>query len=167
MRDLIDHEQPYLAVGAVLGGLAALLVFAGSWIYCVVTYGFLIGVSLGWIPSTILATITLLIVMYLWAPMILLGGFLWYRADQENKAWQERLQTQSAYAAAVQKEWGGCVYTGHFDWGTIIRGPNSTHSSGPPQEGDAVVLPGGQEVHFINECWRDLPARYSQDEPPP
>ncbi|CCO25531.1 protein of unknown function [Maridesulfovibrio hydrothermalis AM13 = DSM 14728] len=38
------------------------LLFVGTWIYCVFSYGFLVGVSLGWIPSIIFASI----VAYLW-----------------------------------------------------------------------------------------------------
>lgn len=162
MRDLIRHE-PYLAWGSLFGGLAGLIVFAGSWIYCVAAYGFLLGVSLGWIPASILGMLTFLIVMFLWAPLILLGGFAWYKADEADKAFRARL----AYDAAVTREWNGCVYPGHFDTRSIIRGPNSTRSTGSAQEGDAVVLPDGREIHFINDCWRDLPARYNQSDPPP
>jgi len=38
------------------------LIFIGSWIYCIASYGFLLGVGLGWLPSLIVAT---------------LGSFLW------------------------------------------------------------------------------------------
>ena len=31
--------------------------FFGCWIYCVATYGFLIGVGIGWLPSAIAATV--------------------------------------------------------------------------------------------------------------
>ncbi len=33
------------------------LIFIGSWIYCIASYGFLIGVGLGWFPSLIAAAI--------------------------------------------------------------------------------------------------------------
>ena len=42
--------------------ITALLVFVCSWIYCIATYGFLLGVGLGWLPSAIVAVI---------------AGFLW------------------------------------------------------------------------------------------
>ena len=38
------------------------IMFIGCWIYCIATYGFLLGVGLGWLPSAICAVI---------------GGFLW------------------------------------------------------------------------------------------
>lgn len=47
--------------------LTAVLVFLGSWGYCVLNYGFLIGVGLGWIP----AAITALVIAAIW-PFVLL-----------------------------------------------------------------------------------------------
>lgn len=37
--------------------ITAFIVFIGSWIYCIATYGFLLGVGLGWLPSIIVAVI--------------------------------------------------------------------------------------------------------------
>jgi hypothetical protein len=37
--------------------ITAFIVFWGSWIYCIATYGFLLGVGLGWLPSIIVAVI--------------------------------------------------------------------------------------------------------------
>ena len=42
-----------------------------SWIYCIGTYGFLLGVGLGWLPSIIAATVA----GFLW-PLIALIVFL-------------------------------------------------------------------------------------------
>lgn len=44
------------------------LTFIGCWIYCIASYGFLLGVGLGWIPSLI----TAFIVSFFW-PLILLA----------------------------------------------------------------------------------------------
>jgi len=33
------------------------LIFIGTWIYCIATYGFLLGVGLGWLPAAITATV--------------------------------------------------------------------------------------------------------------
>jgi hypothetical protein len=33
------------------------LVFIGCWIYCIVSYGFLLGLGLGWLPSGIAASV--------------------------------------------------------------------------------------------------------------
>ena len=40
--------------GALITGV---IVFIGSWIYCIAEYGFLFGVGLGWLPSIIVAVI--------------------------------------------------------------------------------------------------------------
>ncbi|MHB8756265.1 MAG: hypothetical protein ACYC92_15125 [Candidatus Acidiferrales bacterium] len=42
--------------------------FLGFWIYCIATYGFLLGVGLGWIPSLIAAVI----LSFLWPLFVLL-----------------------------------------------------------------------------------------------
>ncbi len=51
--------------------LTWIVVFLGSWAYCTFTYGFLLGFGLGWLPSSILATI----LAFLW-PVLLIGGLL-------------------------------------------------------------------------------------------
>lgn len=48
----------------VYGGISILvwvLVFVGTWIGCIVNYGFLLGVGLGWLPAAIVATISALL----------------------------------------------------------------------------------------------------------
>ena len=47
------------------------ITFLGCWIYCIATYGFLLGVGLGWLPSAIAATI----ISIFW-PLIALGIIL-------------------------------------------------------------------------------------------
>ena len=49
------------------------LTFLGSWIYCVVHYGFLFGVGLGWLPSFI----TAYVVAFMW-PLILVMAVLMF-----------------------------------------------------------------------------------------
>ena len=56
-------------IGAIITWL---LIFIGSYIYCIANYGFLLGVGLGWLPSAIVATIF----CWLWplyALVVLLG----------------------------------------------------------------------------------------------
>lgn len=48
------NEDVY-SVGAVITGL---IVFIGTWIWCISEYGFLLGVGLGWLPSGIVAIIS-------------------------------------------------------------------------------------------------------------
>lgn len=38
------------SLGVVIVGV---IVFIGAWIYCIFTYGFLLGVGLGWLPAMI------------------------------------------------------------------------------------------------------------------
>jgi hypothetical protein len=45
------------------------IIFVGCWIYCIATYGFLLGVGLGWLPSIIVAYLT----AWLW-PLALAGA---------------------------------------------------------------------------------------------
>jgi hypothetical protein len=68
-----DFGLAYLGAGLVLGGLTSVVVFIGGWIYCLATYGFLLGGSLGWIPSGIAASIAGTIVRYLWGPIAVVG----------------------------------------------------------------------------------------------
>ena len=49
------------------------LVFLGSWIYCIATYGYLFGVGLGWLPSAIVATISAFL-----CPLLVIAGFWLY-----------------------------------------------------------------------------------------
>ena len=62
----------YEKVMPFAAGITGILVFIGSWIYCIVTYGFLFGVGLGWLPSGIVAVIAAFIVGWLW-PLIVMG----------------------------------------------------------------------------------------------
>lgn len=48
--------------------ISFVIVFIGCWIYCVATYGFLLGVGIGWLPSIIAAGI----VSIFW-PLLLIG----------------------------------------------------------------------------------------------
>ena len=58
-------------IGEVYGigfWITAVLTFIISWIYCIGTYGFLMGGAIGWIPSIILAAI----IGAIW-PLLLVG----------------------------------------------------------------------------------------------
>jgi hypothetical protein len=62
----------YLGIGAGLGGLIGFGTFFGAYIYCIATYGFILGFGLGWIPSVIAAIIVSQVVRFLWGPMAVL-----------------------------------------------------------------------------------------------
>jgi hypothetical protein len=46
-------------IGALIAGI---IIFIGVWIYAIVSWGFLIGIAIGWLPALISAVI---------------GGFIW------------------------------------------------------------------------------------------
>ncbi len=50
----MDDDLDFYRVGFIITWL---ITFVISWIYCVVEYGYLLGVGLGWLPSLIVATI--------------------------------------------------------------------------------------------------------------
>jgi hypothetical protein len=52
MQNDIDSEWYNIGFG-----ITSFITFIGSWIYCIVTYGYLLGVGLGWLPSIIVAVI--------------------------------------------------------------------------------------------------------------
>jgi len=49
------------------------ILFLGFWIYCIATYGFLIGVGIGWLPSLIAAGI----LSAMWPLLIVAALALW------------------------------------------------------------------------------------------
>jgi hypothetical protein len=60
-----SFRETIYPIGVLITGFITFIV---TWIYCIATYGFLLGVGLGWLPSIIVAYI----VGYLW-PLILVG----------------------------------------------------------------------------------------------
>lgn len=43
---------------AGLSGLVGIVVFLAGWVYAIATYGFLVGVALGWIPAAIVGVVS-------------------------------------------------------------------------------------------------------------
>lgn len=68
----MSSDSSYQAGVVIVGGLTAIVVFVGAWIYCISEYGFLLGVGLGWLPAVITAIIVGALVGFLW-PLIALG----------------------------------------------------------------------------------------------
>ena len=66
---MISQENYY--AGALLTGI---ITFIASWIYCIVKYGFLLGVGLGWLP----AIITAVVIGFAWplVAIVIVGGVL-------------------------------------------------------------------------------------------
>ena len=81
----MDVRSRYLRVGRGLGIIAGLLVFVASWVYSIATYGFMLGVFLGWMPSMIAAFVAGWFMVFLWGPAVVLlavaaGGLVYLAA---------------------------------------------------------------------------------------
>lgn len=64
----MDDGGPYAIVGAILGVVA----FFGCWAYAIYSWGFLLGVGLGWIPSIFIGLIAFAVGPFLLSLGILL-----------------------------------------------------------------------------------------------
>lgn len=53
--------------------LVWIVVFLGTWGYCAITYGFLLGFGLGWLPASILASI----LAFVWPLIAAAAVVLW------------------------------------------------------------------------------------------
>lgn len=64
----------YLWGVKVAGYIIMPLTFIGAWLYCIATYGFLLGVGLGWIPAAISALALGFVGAWGWPVVV---AFLW------------------------------------------------------------------------------------------
>ena len=72
----------YVLLSTGIAWVASVVTFFGCWIYCISTYGFLLGVGLGWLPSGIVAAIVFPIAWAAW-PAVAIGiAFLVLSAAQ-------------------------------------------------------------------------------------
>jgi hypothetical protein len=62
----------YAGIGYVFGIIAGVATFIGAWIYCAMSYGFVLGLGLGWFPSAICAGIVGWATVFLWGPALLI-----------------------------------------------------------------------------------------------
>lgn len=66
----------YAGIGFVFGVIVGVGTFITAWIYCVMAYGFVLGLGLGWFPSAICAGIVGWATVFLWGPvLVILLGF--------------------------------------------------------------------------------------------
>ena len=65
-------ESSYWDTGRRVGLVVGAITFIASWIYCIASYGYLLGVGLGWLPSLIVAVVAYFASMLLWGPVALL-----------------------------------------------------------------------------------------------
>jgi len=69
----------YTDLGWIFAALAGPATLLAVWIYCAVTYGFLLGFGLGWIPALILALLAAVATIYLWPLAALVLLYVIYR----------------------------------------------------------------------------------------
>jgi hypothetical protein len=62
----------YAGIGFVLGVGAGAVTFIAAWGYCVITYGFVLGLGLGWFPAAICAGIVGWATTFLWGAALLI-----------------------------------------------------------------------------------------------
>jgi hypothetical protein len=61
-------DEFYTGCGFIVGGL----VFLACWAYAVATYGFFLGVGLGWLPAAVIGVIA----GFVWPAIALVGALL-------------------------------------------------------------------------------------------
>lgn len=92
----------YFVVGGILGSIVGFVIFCACWFYCVATYGFLVGVCLGWIPAAIVSGIVGVIVALFWGPIVVLGAlFALYRVGQPKSSERPDYAFTAADASAA------------------------------------------------------------------
>jgi hypothetical protein len=63
----------YAGLGVLLGATAGAMTFIATWVYCALTYGFVLGLGLGWFPAAICAgAIGWLVALFWGAALVLL-----------------------------------------------------------------------------------------------
>jgi len=71
-----EYEPPprttYTDLGWIFAALTGPATLLAVWIYCAVTYGFFLGIGLGWIPALILALLVAVATIFLW-PLAAVG----------------------------------------------------------------------------------------------
>jgi hypothetical protein len=72
-------RRTYTNIGWVCAALIGPAAFLAVWIYCAVTYGFLLGFFLGWIPALIFALLIAVVMIYLWPLAAVALLYLIYR----------------------------------------------------------------------------------------
>lgn len=156
----MSREWGYLNIGGVLGAIAGFLAFAASWIYCIATYGFLIGVSVGWIPAAIVGGIVGLAVTLLWGPVLILcaAGYLYVSADDRKQA-AKREQEEAEYARLSKRIECPRLRLPNTVSYTLIPGPNKPSSMSTPMNGDHLVVSDGRRYERISGCWEQISAR--------
>jgi hypothetical protein len=73
-------RRAYTDLGWLCAALTGPATLLAVWIYCTVTYGFLLGFFLGWIPGLILALLVALATIFLWPLPAVALLFVIYRA---------------------------------------------------------------------------------------
>jgi hypothetical protein len=72
-------RRAYTDLGWIFAGLTGPATLLAVWIYCAVTYGFLLGFFLGWIPGLILALLVVVATIFLWPLVAVAVLYVIYR----------------------------------------------------------------------------------------
>jgi hypothetical protein len=73
-------RRTYTDLGWICAALTGPATFLAVWIYCAVTYGFLLGFGLAWIPALILALLVAAATIFLWPVVAVVLLYVIYRA---------------------------------------------------------------------------------------
>ena len=72
-------RRAYTNLGWIFAALTGPATFLAVWIYCAVTYGFLLGFGLGWIPALVLALLVVVATIFLWPLVVVAVLYMIYR----------------------------------------------------------------------------------------
>ena len=57
-------DDDRLVTNELISGIVGIIIFVGSYIYCIATQGFFLGVGVGWFPAIIVAMAGYLLISY-------------------------------------------------------------------------------------------------------
>jgi hypothetical protein len=72
-------RRAYTNLGWLCAALTGPATLLAVWIYCAVTYGFLLGFGLGWIPALVLALLVVVATIFLWPLIVVAVLYMIYR----------------------------------------------------------------------------------------
>ena len=111
-------RRAYTNLGWIFAALTGPATLLAVWIYCAVTYGFLLGFGLGWIPALVLALLVVVATIFLWPLAVVavlnkstaLVDAAIYKAIQGlERAKAEEREFERWLAAQKAKEKGGAL----------------------------------------------------------
>lgn len=73
-------DRGFWLLGRIFGGLVGLITFIGVWVATVHSWGWILGIAFGWLPSAIIAALAGLLAWAAWPLVVLVafGALLWW-----------------------------------------------------------------------------------------